>query len=139
MPEFENPFDRLDALLSESVLSRFGIPVRIIPQLPSRYGAATADPARAAAEVMGVYSSGPTVAAIGGEVRAGASAGPTRIAGQSTVLWLSPATVEAIPYHLKVDDRVEFIGRPPPNRWKVSALRPTDTGDLELSLTEDDL
>lgn len=139
MPEFENPFDRLDALLSESVLSRFGIPVRITPQLPSRYGAAVPDPARPPVEVTGIYSSGPTAVGIGGEVRAGASAGPTRIAGQSTVLWLSPATVEAIPYYLKVDDRIEFIDRPPPNRWKVSSFRPTDTGDLELSLTEDDL
>lgn len=138
MADFENPFDRLDALISESVLSRFGIPVRIIPHLPSRYGAAVQDPARPSVEVTGIYSSGPAVVGIGGEVRAGASTGPTRIAGQSTVLWLSPATVRAIPYYLKADDRVEFIDRPAPNRWKVSAFRPTDTGDLELSLTEDD-
>lgn len=138
MAAFDNPFDRLDALMSESVLSRFGIPARIIPHLPSRYGAATPDPARPAVEVTGIYSSGPEAVGIGGDVRAGASTGPTRIAGQSTVFWLSPATVEAIPYYLRVDDRVEFIGRPPPNRWKVSSFRPTDTGDLELALTEDD-
>lgn len=139
MAAFDNPFDRLDALMSESVLSRFGIPVRIIPHLTSRYGASGPDPARPVVEVTGIYSSGPAVEGIGGQMRAGASTGPMRIAGQSTVLWLSPLTVEAIPYYLRVDDRVEFVGRPSPNRWKISSFGPTDTGDLEIGLTEDDL
>lgn len=138
MHDFLNIFDDLDRQISAVIEGHFSIPVRIIPHIGARYNAATIDPGRPVVEVMAVYSSGPAQDGIGGQVRAGASGGGTRIAGQSVTLWLSPAAVEAIPYYLQVEDRIEMIGRDPPNRFKVSSFRPTDTGDLELALTEDE-
>lgn len=137
MHDIENIFDRLDRQISEVVEGHFSIRARIAPHKSVQYGGAVLDETRPVVEVTGVYSSGPEIDMIGGQVRAGASGGATRISGQSATFWLSAATIDAIPYYIRTDDRVEFIGRDAPNRFKVSSFRPTDTGDLELTLTED--
>lgn len=134
-----NPFAALDAAVSEVVNDVFGSRAIIIPfRAPvSQYAMATEDPTRPPAEVVGVFSSGPAIDGIGGQGRAGASTGPTLIAGQSLVFWISAQTVGALPYAVRTGDRLRFPDAPIARRYRISSIRPTDMADLELNLTED--
>lgn len=133
-----NAFADLDAIVSGTMLAEFGIRGIISPRIASQYGAAQPDPTRAQTEVRGIFSSGPAVDNIGGQSRGGAPGGATMIGGQTLVFWLAAATTRSLAYPIRRGDRVILPDEAAPNRFAVSAIRPTDMGDLELVMIEDE-
>lgn len=132
-----NPFDALDAGLCAAVEGTFGEEAMLQPRLAaSQYSAITADPDRPPRQVRGVFSSGSAVSGLEGAGVASGRTGSTTIAGQTPVFWLSPATIASLGYRIRAGDGLTLTG-PPARTFRISRVDPTDTGDLELVLTEE--
>ena len=132
------PFDELDATMSAAIRDAFGTTALILPRLSTQYAARADDPARAAVEVVGIFSAGPAETEIRGQARSTDFAGLTRLNQQAASFWISAATVAEIPYRVARGDAVRFPERPGEPTYAVVAPRPSDMGDIELLLAIED-
>lgn len=131
------PFDALDAMVSAAVEEAFGSGAIIQPRAGlNQYGGPVADPARPPGIVTGVFSSASATAGVEGSASGEGRKGGTKIGGLTPVFWLSPAAVASLGYAVRAGDGLVLTG-PPARTFRISRADPTDTGDLELVLTEE--
>lgn len=124
-------------MVSAAVEVSFGSGATIQPRAGmNQYGGAVSDPARPARVVSGVFSSASASAGVEGSGSGDGLRGGTKIAGVTPVFWLSPATVAALGFAVRAGDALVLAG-PPARTFRISRTDPTDTGDLELLLTEE--
>lgn len=129
-----NIFDDLDAAVTAAVADVFGDMAVIHPRLAaSEYSNGQPDGTRPQRTVTGIFSSGPDTEKYSGQSRSAASSSAAR-STQSCTFWLSAVQLATVPYAIAKGDRIVISDRPA-ETYKVSAMHPTDMGDIEFLLT----
>lgn len=128
-----NPFADLDAEMSDLIGSEFGEQAVISPRIASDFIVSAADPQRLPQTILGVYSSGPVLERLGSVGNKGGW--DTRRASESQVFWVSAAQFAALGYDVSPNDHLIIAGRAG-SPFRITAILPTDLGDVELHLTK---
>lgn len=133
-----SPFDDLDAVLSSAILTAYGEAAVLQPRVASQYVERTANEARDAVSVWGVFSAGPAEASLKGQAVGGEYVGTTRFQSARSEFWISKAQADALDYRPQKGDTLSFPGRPEAPIFSIAAVQPTDMGDLAFILVRED-
>lgn len=127
-------FDALDAEIQAVVSDAFGERVRFEPRSSAgQYAAEEPDPARPVREVTAVVTSVVGSADLRGDV-GGQARSTSRLAGQETTAWLGAEVVSALGYEITTGDRLVRLDEPGAPMFRVGQPKPTEAGDLVLTL-----
>jgi hypothetical protein len=131
-------FDRLDGAMSVAVMKAFGEKAVFCPRASEQYAERTVDADRNRALVWGVFSARPTNFDLHGQARGAELDGATRINAARSEFWVARQQAEALPFRPAKGDLLTLSGRPGSPTYAISAIQPTNVGDLAFLLVCED-
>lgn len=133
-----SPFDALDRAASSAVVTAYGEQALLRPRTSEQYVERAADAERNAATVWGVFSARPTSFDLHGQARGAELDGTTRVNAARSEFWIARQQVGALSFRPAKGDLLSLPGRPGSPTYAVSAIQPTNMGDLALLLVRED-
>lgn len=127
-----SPFDAIDAAMQATVDALFGEGIRVIPQAGDPNYAAGDDPDRPAR--AGVRATVAIAAKIATTDYSGSMRNGAPVASAPSELWIDRIAYAALGYALKRGDFVEITELPGQPVYKIAAVRPFDSGDVQIIL-----
>jgi len=134
-----SPFDALDTAASSAVVTTYGEQAVFRPRRSEQYVERVADADRNGAIVWGVFSARPTSFDLHGQARGAELDGTTRVNAARSEFWITREQVDALPFRPARGDLLSLPGRPGSPAYTVSAIQPTNMGDLNLLLVREDV
>ena len=132
-------FDALDAAASSAVVTAYGEQAVLRPRRSEQYVERTADAERNAVTVWGVFSARPTSFDLHGQARGAELDGATRVNAAQSEFWIVRDQAEALSFRPAKGDSLNLPGRPGCPAYAISAIQPTNMGDLNLLLVREDV
>ena len=133
-----SPFDALDAAASSAVVTAYGEQAVLRPRTSEQYVERAADADRNAVTVWGVFSARPTSFDLHGQARGAELDGTTRVNAVRSEFWITREQAEALPFRPAKGDLLSLPGRPGSPAYTVSAIQPTNMGDMAFLLVRED-
>lgn len=133
-----SPFDDLDAAASSAVVTAYGEQAVLRPRTSEQYVERAADADRNGAIVRGVFSARPTSFDLHGQARGAELDGTTRVNAARSEFWVAREHAEALPFRPAKGDLLTLSGRPGLPTYAISAIQPTNMGDLAFLLVRED-
>jgi len=134
-----SPFDALDAAASAVVVTAYGEQAVLRPRTSEQYVERAADADRNAVTVWGVYSARPTSFDLRGQARGAELDGTTRVNAVRSEFWIARDQSEVLPFRPAKGDLLSLPGRHGCPTYAISAIQPTNMGDLNLLLVREDV
>lgn len=137
-----SPFDALDAQVSDALEGAFGETVRLIPRTSRRgaqYVAAGADPDRPPTDFIAVPTEASKVADTRGQRTGYRMGSATRMIVGRFEMWVSAATVAAMPVEIREGDIVRMTEWDDEPTFNVVNAIPEAFGDLRLTLSAEEM
>lgn len=132
-----SPFDALDAAASSAVATAFGEQAILRPRVSEQYVERAADAERNAVTVWGVFSARPTSFDLHGQARGAELDGTTRVNAARSEFWIARQQAEALSFRPARGDLLSLPGRPGSPTYAISAIQPTNMGDLAFLLVRE--
>ena len=133
-----SPFDALDAATSSAVVAVYGEKAVLRPRRSEQYVERTADADRNGTIVWGIFSARPTSFDLHGQARGSELDGTTRVNAARSEFWIARNQAEALPFRPAKGDLLGLPGRPGSPTYAISAIQPTNMGDLAFLLVRED-
>ena len=133
-----SPFDAFDAAASSAVVAAYGEQAVLRPRRSEQYVERAADVDRNGAIVWGVFSARPTGFDLHGQARGAELDGTTRANAARSEFWVAREQVEALSFRPAKGDLLTLPGRPGSPTYAISAIQPTNMGDLAFLLVRED-
>ena len=133
-----SPFDGLDAAASSAVVTAYGEQAVLRPRTSEQYVERAADADRNGAIVWGVFSARPTSFGLHGQARGAELDGTTRVNAARSEFWVARDQAEALPFRPAKGDLLSLPSRHGSPTYAVSAIQPTNMGDLAFLLVRED-
>lgn len=131
-------FDAFDDLLSAAVVTAYGEVAIIKPRVSSPYAERSADANRQQMQLWGVFSAGPNMQQLKGQVSSGTYTGTTRIGQMGAEFWISREQAEALAFMPAKGDTFSLPGRSGEPIYAISSIQKTDRGDMMFLLVRED-
>jgi len=132
-------FDELDRWAAGAALEAFGEDAILTPRRASPYAEAVADADRPAIMVRGVFSAHGAQSDLRGQTRGSEFKGTGRLVSEQSEFWIARADVEALGFRPARGDLLTLPERPEAPTFTISAVHPTNMGDLNLLLVREDV
>lgn len=132
-------FDELDRMASSAALQTFGEDAILRPRRASQYVEAAADADRYCVTVWGVFSAHAAQSDLRGQARGGEFTGASRLVSEQSEFWIASVDAEALGFRPAKGDLLILPGRSGAQTFAVSAVHPTNMGDLNLLLVREDV
>ena len=133
------PFDAFDQASSTAVVSAFGEQALISPRVSSAYVERTPDDDREAQSVWGVFSARSAKSDLRGQSRGSELGGTTRLTTAQSEFWIASDQAAALGFRPQKGDLLSLPNQPGVPTFAISAVEPTNLGDLNLLLVREDL
>ncbi len=133
-----SPFDALDAAASSAVVTAYGEQAILRPRRSEQYVERAADADRNGATFWGVFSARPTSFDLHGQARGSELDGTTRVNAARSEFWITREQADALPFRPAKGDLLTLPGRPGSPTYAISAIQPTNMGDLGFLLIRED-
>ena len=133
-----SPFDALDAAASSAVVMAYGEQAVLRPRVSEQYVERAADAERNAVTVWGVFSARPTSFDLHGQARGSELDGTTRVNAARSEFWIAREQAESLSFRPAKGDLLSLPGRPGSPTYAISAIQPTNMGDLAFLLVRED-
>jgi hypothetical protein len=130
-------FDDIAAELARDIEADHGERLRIEPRAEAGFTAASPDPDRAPAEIIGVVLTGYLEAPLLGASRTPGTAGLGRMTMRPIAIQVSGAEMAKIGFRPRKGDRVIRLDRVTDNRLEIGEVNPLDFGNLVLVMVSD--
>ena len=132
-------FDGFDEQASAAIVLAFGEDAVLIRRLSSQYVERTVDPEQAAVTVRGVFSAHAANSDLRGQGRGSEVSGTTRITSEQSEFWIAREQADGLGFRPARGDQLSLPGRPGAPSFAISAIHPTNMGDLNLLLVREDV
>ena len=132
-------FDELDLMASSAALQTFGEDAILRPRRTSQYVEAAADADRYSVTVRGVFSAHAAQSDLRGQARGAEFTGTSRLVSEQSEFWIASVDAEALGFRPAKGDLLILPGRSGAPTFAVSAVHPTNMGDLNLLLVREDV
>lgn len=131
-------FDALDAAASAAVVTAYAEQAVLRPRTSEQYVERGPDADRIGAIVWGVFSARPTSFDLHGQARGSELDGTTRVNAARSEFWIAREQAESLSFRSAKGDLLSLPGRPGSPTYAISAIQPTNMGDLAFLLVRED-
>ncbi|MCB1498598.1 MAG: hypothetical protein KDK07_02215 [Bauldia sp.] len=132
------PFDALDRAASYAVVTAYAEQAVLRPRTSEQYVERGPDADRNGAIVWGVFSARPTSFDLHGQARGSELDGTTRVNAARSEFWIAREQADALPFRPAKGDLLSLPGRPGSPTYAISAIQPSNMGDMGFLLVRED-
>lgn len=138
-----SPFDLLDAAVSDVIVETMGETIHITPRTARQYVGPSADPARPAFDIVGVYTAAAIVDNLTGQRESNSLDTVTRMVSGRHEVFIAASSARSLAFDLVAGDLVTLVeetGAHPANiKFRIiGPPRREGAGDLRLILAPED-
>ena len=132
-------FDAFDEQAAAATVLAFGEDAILTRRISSQYVEPTVDAEQAAVTVRGVFSAHAANSDLRGQGRGSEISGTTRITSEQSEFWIAKEQADGLGSRPARGDQLSLPGRPGAPTFAISAIHPTNMGDLNLLLVREDV
>lgn len=132
-------FDELERMASGAALHTFGEEAILTPRRASQYVETAADADRHSVSVRGIFSAHAAQSDLRGQARGAEFTGASRLGSEQSEFWIASEAAESLGFRPAKGDLLVLPDRAGAPTFAVSAVHPTNMGDLNLLLVREDV